>query len=95
MGRRSKAELLDLVQRIVDMHDRDKLTFEQIADKLQEDGHDISRESARRCYAQAERKAEKYKLAAESAKSIIDAASSLWAVSRFCVSGFVKFVSNG
>jgi hypothetical protein len=73
MGRRSKAELLNLVERIVDMHDRDKLTFEQIAEALQGEQIDVSRESARRAYANAEAKAAKYKLAAENAKAIIEA----------------------
>ena len=73
MGRRSKAEMLDLVERIVRMHDEEKLTFEAIADKLQGEDYDISRESARRSYNNAAAKAEKYKLAAANAKAIIDA----------------------
>lgn len=74
MGRRSKAEMLDLVERIVRMHDEEKLTFEAIADKLQGEDYDISRESARRSYNNAAAKAEKYKLAAESAREIVNAA---------------------
>lgn len=74
MGRRSKAEMLDLVERIVRMHDEEKLTFDQIADKLQDESYDISRESARRSYNNAAAKAEKYKLAAESAREIVNAA---------------------
>lgn len=48
MGRRSKAELNDLVDRILSMWSKDKLTIQQIADKLQDEGIDISRESVRR-----------------------------------------------
>jgi IS30 family transposase len=73
MGRRSKADMLDLVERIVDMHDREKLTFAQIADRLQGEDIGISRESARRTYANAEAKAAKYKFAAENAKAIVEA----------------------
>ena len=66
--------MLDLVERIVRMHDEEKLTFDQIADKLQDESYDISRESARRSYNNAAAKAEKYKLAAESAREIVNAA---------------------
>lgn len=73
MGRRSKADQLGLIDEIVRLHDEEHLTNEQIAEHLQQAGHDISREAVRRCYAGAERKAEKYKLAAESARSIVTA----------------------
>ena len=73
MGRQSKAELLGLIEQIVELHDKQHLTHEQIAEKLQAEGHEISREAVRRTYSNASRKAEKYKLAAETAKNIIDA----------------------
>ena len=75
MGRRSKAEILDLVGRIVRLYEEDKLSFGEIADRLmEEDGVSLSREAVRNAYNKADAKAQKYRLAAESARQIIDAA---------------------
>lgn len=75
MGRRSKAEMLDLVGRIVHLYEEDKLSFGEIADRLmEEDGVSLSREAVRNAYNKADAKAQKYRLAAESARQIIDAA---------------------
>jgi hypothetical protein len=48
MGRRAKADLLDIVDRILELYTRDKLTIRQIASQLQSEGVDISREAVRR-----------------------------------------------
>jgi uncharacterized protein (UPF0333 family) len=48
MAKRSKAELLDLVERIVRMHEEDKLSTTDIEKTLRDEGVDISRESIRR-----------------------------------------------
>jgi len=48
MGRRSKADLLDLVDRILELYTRDKRTIKEIAKQLQDEGFDISREAVRR-----------------------------------------------
>jgi hypothetical protein len=48
MGRRAKADLLDLVDRILELYTRDKLTIREIAAQLQSEGLDISREAVRR-----------------------------------------------
>jgi hypothetical protein len=48
MGRRSKADLLDLVDRILELYTRDKLTIKEIAAQLRSEGLDISREAVRR-----------------------------------------------
>jgi len=48
MGRRSKADLLDLVDRILELYTRDHLTIKEIAKQLQDEGIDISREAVRR-----------------------------------------------
>lgn len=75
MGRRNKAEMLDLVGRIVRLYEEDKLSFGEIADRLmEEDGVSLSREAVRNAYNKADAKAQKYRLAAESARQIIDAA---------------------
>lgn len=75
MGRRSKAEALGLVSKIIELYEKRHMTHEEIAEYLQtHDGVDLSREAVRRAYNKADAKAEKYKLAAESARSIIEAA---------------------
>ena len=48
MGRRSKSDLYDLTDRILLLYTRDKLTIQEIADKLQSENYAISRESVRR-----------------------------------------------
>ena len=72
MGRRSKAELEGITGDIVTMHDRDRMTHREIADELQRRGKDLSDEAVRRSYNSARRKAEKYKLAAESSKAVLE-----------------------
>ena len=48
MAQRSKAELLDIVTRIVKLYEEDKLTLADIEKRLRDEGIDISRESIRR-----------------------------------------------
>lgn len=48
MGRRSKADLYDLVDRILELYSRDKLNIREIEAKLQAEGFEISREAIRR-----------------------------------------------
>ncbi len=48
MAPRTKAELLDLVTRIVSMYEEDKMTLQEIETQLRSEGYDISRESIRR-----------------------------------------------
>lgn len=71
MGRRSKAETLGLQKDIVNMHDKELMTHSEIAGKFQSQGYDISDESVRRSYNSAKAKAEKYRLAAESARQVL------------------------
>lgn len=72
MARRTKAELLGIENDIVQMHDKDLMPHKKIAAHLQKKGMDISDESVRRSYKSAKRKAEKYKIAAESAKAVLE-----------------------
>ena len=73
MGRRSKADIYNLGGEIVELHDKEKLSHEEISKKIQEDkGLDISREASRRAYNSSKLKAEKYVIAAESSKMILD-----------------------
>ena len=48
MAQRQKAELLDLVARIIRMHSEEKMTFKEIEARLRAEGYDTSRESIRR-----------------------------------------------
>lgn len=45
---RTKAELLGLVERVVDMYEKDHMTIEKIEAALRSEGYDISRESIRK-----------------------------------------------
>lgn len=48
MGRKSKAESLGIVERIIDLHTRDKLTSDKIAKKLKSEGISLSSRAVRR-----------------------------------------------
>jgi len=48
MGRRAKAELYDLVDRILELYSRDKKNIREIESILQAEGYEISREAIRR-----------------------------------------------
>lgn len=73
MGRRSKADIYDVGGEIVKLHDKEKLTHEEISQKLKvEKGLDLSREASRRAYNNTKQKAEKYVIAAESSKLILE-----------------------
>ena len=71
MGRRSKSDELGLDQRIVDMHDTEKMTHSEISDQLKDEGLDLSREAVRRSYQNSMRQAGKYRIAAESCRQIM------------------------
>jgi len=73
MGRRSKADIYDVGGEIIKLHDKEKLTHEEISQKLKvEKGLDLSREASRRAYNNTKQKAEKYVIAAESSKLILE-----------------------
>lgn len=72
MGRPSKAREMGIESKIVDMHDKSLMSHAEIAEELAREGKDISRESVRRSYVSSARKAEKYKIAAESCKVVLD-----------------------
>lgn len=72
MGRRSKAELLDLIERIVEMHERNHMTIKEIEAQLRDEGIDISREAIRRSLKSSQNVAAQYKKAASEARVLID-----------------------
>jgi hypothetical protein len=72
MGRRSKADLYDVVGRILDMHGNDKLSIQQISDILKSEGLDMSRESVRRSLKGSKELAADMRKATEEARIMID-----------------------
>jgi chromosome segregation and condensation protein ScpB len=73
MGRRSKADLQNLIERILMMHDAEKLTHKQIAEILQSEGINISREAIRRAYKSATEQAGDLRAVSEEARQLMDA----------------------
>ncbi len=60
MPRRKKAELYDLVQRIIHMHEVEKKDFKTIASILRSEGYDISKSAIHRAYRDYKEFAKKY-----------------------------------
>lgn len=73
MAKRSKADLLGLIERIVDMYETQKLSVQDIEDALREEGYDISREAIRRSLKSSKSVAAQYTKAATEARVLIDA----------------------
>jgi len=72
MGRRSKADLYDVVDRILELYTRDKLTMKEIADQLKAEGIDMSREAVRRSLKSTKELAADLMKTIEEAKVMID-----------------------
>lgn len=72
MGRRSKADIFDLTERILRLHSEEKLTIEQIAERLQNDGYAISREAVRRSLKSSKEIAADIRKCNEEARVIMD-----------------------
>ncbi len=60
MPRRKKAELYDLIQRIIHMHEAEKKDFKTIASILRSEGYDISKSAIHRAYRDYKEFARKY-----------------------------------
>ena len=60
MPRRKKAELYDLIQRIIHMHEVEKKDFKTIASILRSEGYDISKSAIHRAYRDYKEFAKKY-----------------------------------
>lgn len=73
MGRRSKADLYDVVDRILSLYTREKLTIVQISEKLQAEGLDISREAVRRSLKGSKELAAELRNTMEEARVMMDA----------------------
>lgn len=72
MGRRSKADIYDVVDRILILYARDKMTIQEIADKLQGEGIDIGREAVRRSLKTSKDIAADLRRTMEEARVMID-----------------------
>ena len=73
MGRRSKADLFDVVDRILELYTRDKLTIQQIADRLQAEGVDMSRGAVQRSLKTSKEIAAELRNTMEEARVMMDA----------------------
>jgi len=60
MAKRKKAELYDLIQRIVYLYEEEKKDFRTIASLLRSEGYDISRSSIHRAYKDYKELAKQY-----------------------------------
>lgn len=72
MPRRKKAELYDLVQRIIHMHEVEKKDFKTIASILRAEGYDISKSAVHRAYRSYAEAAEEFKKIYEETKALIE-----------------------
>jgi ArsR family metal-binding transcriptional regulator len=73
MGRRSKVDLYDLTERIITLYEKDKLTIQQIADRFNEEGLEISRGSIQRALVDIKEAARAIQLGNEQARSVLEA----------------------
>lgn len=71
MPRRNKVEMQGLVERIVDMFHRDKMSQREIADKLREEGYDVSKSGVGRVLLDHAGQMRAYRQAAMEAAAII------------------------
>lgn len=72
MGRRSKAKLYDLVNRIVYLYEKKHMKIKDIESVLRAEGYDISKSSIHRALKSHQELAEEYKKIAEETKALIE-----------------------
>jgi len=70
--RRSKAKLYDLVERIIYLYEKEKMTIKDIESLLRSEGYDISKSSIHRTLKSYAQLAEEYKRTAEETKALIE-----------------------
>ena len=73
MGQRSKVDLHGLVERILELYNKERKTIQEIEELLRAEGYDISRESIRRKLKSTKDIAELYRKSVEEAKVLVDA----------------------
>jgi hypothetical protein len=72
MGRRAKADLYDLVDRILELYTKDKLNIREIEAQLKSEGYEISREAIRRSLKSSKEIAADLQATIAEAKVMID-----------------------
>ncbi len=72
MPRRKKAQLYDLINRIVYLYETEKKSFKEIESILKAEGYDISKSSIHRAYRTYIEAAEDYKKIYEETKALIE-----------------------
>ena len=72
MPRRKKAQLYDLISRIVYLYEEKKLSFKEIESILRAEGYDISKSAIHRAYKSYAETAEEFKKIYEETKALID-----------------------
>ncbi len=72
MGRRSKSDLFDLTERILELYTKQKLTIKEIEGQLQNEGYNISRESVRRSLKNSKEIAKELQKNIEEARVIME-----------------------
>jgi hypothetical protein len=73
MGQRSKIDIYGLVERILELYNKEQKTIHEIEQTLKAEGYDISRESIRRKLKSTKDIAELYKKSVQEAKVLVDA----------------------
>jgi len=72
MPRRKKAQLYDLINRIVYLYETEKKNFREIESILRSEGYDISKSAIHRAYKSYAETAEEFKKIYEETKALID-----------------------
>jgi len=72
MPRRKKAQLYDLINRIVYLYETEKKSFKEIESILRAEGYDISKSAIHRAYKSYAETAEEFKKIYEETKALID-----------------------
>jgi histone H3/H4 len=72
MSRRKKAQLYDLINRIVYLYETEKKGFREIESILRAEGYDISKSAIHRAYKSYAESAEEFKKIYEETKALID-----------------------
>lgn len=72
MGRKSKAKMYDIVNRIIYLYEKEKLNIKEIESILKSEGYDISKSAIHRTLKTHEELAEEYRKVAEETKALVE-----------------------
>lgn len=71
MPRRKKAELFDLINYIIQLYEKEKLSFKEIEARLRAEGYDIAKSSIHRAYKDYRKAAEEYNRKFDEIKALL------------------------